>query len=259
LTIDLAKIPQKHARLDVYQSMAPHPVEGEKSEQTQPGDVLINGGIDPAAFSTVLASWLSRQADWKNARFRFIQSFREGNNYTADRLVAAANLFDIIPPNSVGQRPKISPEFAKATSDAKKLFKALPHDQERESILNALGRIGQHNLRSKVRHRAKLITDKLGAKFKELDTVIVAAIAARNYFVHGSPGGLSPQNCYEFSVFFTDTLEFIFAASDLVEAGWDIEKWISRGTTMSHPFGRYRVNYEANLADLKSKIGTSTT
>ena len=69
----------------------------------------------------------------------------------------------------------------------------------------------------------------------------------------------SPQNCYEFSVFFTDTLEFIFAASDLIEAGWDIEKWISRGTTMSHPFGRYRVNYEANLNHLKEEIALSTT
>jgi len=43
--------------------------------------------------------------------------------------------------------------------------------------------------------------------------------------------------------FFTQTLEFVFAASDLVEAGWDIKAWSTTGTTMFHPFARYRINY----------------
>lgn len=256
LTIELAGDQEIKERLNVYQSMAPHPADGQVAERPHPGDVLINGGIDPAAFSNVLASWLLRQADWRVARFRFIQSFRAQNSYTIDRLVAAANLFDIIPANAVGVAQKISDQLSEATEKARSLFKTLPESPERDSVLGALGRVGNHNLRSKVEHRAKLITDKTGERFKEMNVVISAAVAARNYFVHGSSsfGKLTAEDHHEFSVFFTDTLEFIFAASDLIEAGWDIGKWNSAGTTLSHPFGRYRTGYDENLASLKARL-----
>ena len=54
--------------------------------------------------------------------------------------------------------------------------------------------------------------------------------------------------------FFTNTLEFVFAASDLIEAGWDFSAWATRGTTMSHPFGRYRVSYRFGLAQLREAL-----
>jgi hypothetical protein len=87
-----------------------------------------------------------------------------------------------------------------------------------------------------------------------LDLVIDAAIKTRNYFVHGSPGMLRPEDCFHFAPFFTDTLEFIFGASDLIESGWDVEAWVNMGTTMDHPFGRYRVGYDKKLANLKAKL-----
>jgi hypothetical protein len=55
-------------------------------------------------------------------------------------------------------------------------------------------------------------------------------------------------------MFFTDTLEFVFATSELIEAGWDIEAWYKPGTTMSHLFAGYRINYAENLANLKSLL-----
>jgi hypothetical protein len=254
LTVELAVESEDKPRLKVCQSMAPQPSMGQELERPHPGDILIRGGFNPEELSAVLASWLSRHSSWRDARVRFVQSFRKQNSYTVDRLVAAANLFDIIPLDSVGTPPSISAELATAVEGARQLFKPLPKSPERDSVLGALGRIGNHNLRTKVAHRAKFLTDKIASKFEDLELVISAAVSARNFYVHGSIGKLSPEHCYELSIFFTDTLEFIFAASDLVEAGWDIEKWNSYGITMSHPFGRYRVGYAENVANLRGKL-----
>lgn len=256
-TIELTTPSETKVRLDVYQTMAPH-AEGKKdSERPQPGDVLINGGMQPASFSAVLTAWLTRQTDWASARFRFAQNFRKHNNYSVDRLVAAANLFDILPESAVGGTPSISSALSEATAEAKRLFRRLPPSQERDSVLGALGRVGKHNLRAKVAHRTKRITDKIGERFPDLDLATATAISVRNYFVHGSETKLSQEHCVELSPFFTDTLEFIFGASDLIEAGWDIEKWNASPTGLSHPFSRYRASYGENLADLKAKLALS--
>jgi hypothetical protein len=50
-------------------------------------------------------------------------------------------------------------------------------------------------------------------------------------------------------------LEFIFAASELVEAGWDVEKWAKQGSCGSHPFGELRQHYRIWLSE--SPAGTS--
>ena len=55
-------------------------------------------------------------------------------------------------------------------------------------------------------------------------------------------------------VFFTDTLEFVFATSDLIEAGWDVKAWSKTDMTMSHPFGRYLVTYAERLQMLKALL-----
>jgi len=55
-------------------------------------------------------------------------------------------------------------------------------------------------------------------------------------------------------VFFVDTLEFVFAASDLVEAGWDVKAWSAKPTGTSHPFGAYRISYAMHLRKLKALL-----
>lgn len=54
--------------------------------------------------------------------------------------------------------------------------------------------------------------------------------------------------------FFTETLKFFFSAVDLIEAGWNIAEWIEEGTTMSHPFGRFRGVYVERLTALKALL-----
>lgn len=55
--------------------------------------------------------------------------------------------------------------------------------------------------------------------------------------------------------FLTDALEFIFAASDLIEAGWNANSWSSKHYGGGHNFTRFRMAYNENLAELKTALG----
>ncbi|MBD8547476.1 hypothetical protein [Sphingomonas sp. CFBP 8760] len=59
----------------------------------------------------------------------------------------------------------------------------------------------------------------------DLDIVTDEAVRCRNFYVHGTPGSFSYAEHGGVFTFLTGALEFIFAAADLVEAGWDIRKW----------------------------------
>lgn len=240
--------------LEVYSCLQPDYKNSSKSERPHPADILINGGMAPHEFSKVLSSWLLRQNDWNDSRARFIQSFRHLNRYSIDRLVAAANMFDILPEPAVGRASGVSEEVVSARDECKKLFQDIHPCSERDSILGVLGRIGKHNLKTKVKNRAKLVSEKIDSKCPDLELIIDAAISCRNFYVHGAEGRLSPEICNQFHTFFTDTLEFIFGASDLIEAGWDIKKWVSQPSGLSHPFARYIHGYPMKLNEFKNNI-----
>jgi len=80
--------------------------------------------------------------------------------------------------------------------------------------------------------------------------------ASRNYFVHGSVQNFAYMQNWQTIEFFIETLEFIFGAGDLIDAGWNIQEWHRRGTTMSHPYGAYKVTYPTGLAELKALLQT---
>lgn len=54
--------------------------------------------------------------------------------------------------------------------------------------------------------------------------------------------------------FLTDALEFVFAASDLIESGREAAAWSKRSSVMAHPFSRFRLDYAQNLTDLKNLL-----
>lgn len=54
--------------------------------------------------------------------------------------------------------------------------------------------------------------------------------------------------------YLTRTLEFIFGASDLLESGWDIKAWASRGSSLTHAFGEYLVTFKDEFRVLKSAL-----
>lgn len=255
LAFGLATAPDDHPKvMEAYWCLPPRREVDVESRKPHPADLPLQAGRHPDEFATVLARWLERHEEWRNARARYATASAYQNRYEIDRLVGAANMFDIMPTSACPAVVSLSPELEKARGDARTMFKALPPSPERDSVLNALGRIGKPALKRKIRSRVKLITDLVGDRFPELELATDQAVDCRNFYVHGTTGKFNYGAHVDQLTFFTDTLEFVFAASDLVESGWDIASWMKEGTTMSHPFGRYRVNYEAQLAELKKLL-----
>jgi hypothetical protein len=141
-----------------------------------------------------------------------------------------------------------------ARTKARILFKALPVSPERDSVLGVLGRLGQASLKQKVRSRAAVVTQRAGAKFPELELVV----DCRNHFVHGSGTKIDYKENFDLVTFFTDTLEFVFASSDLIDCGWNATLWSQKMSTLSHPFDRFLKSYDAALEELKRVLHEST-
>lgn len=244
--------------LSVYWSLSSGHVQKSKqnSRKPHPSDVLVDPINRPEEFSAVLINWLLKNEDRREARFRFSNSFNRGNVYDIDRLVGAANMFDILPCSAVPKPVELSDELIDAKDQCCTLFKALPDSPERSSILGALGRLGHSALKHKIHHRAKYIINADKEKFQHLHLVIDEAVNCRNHYVHGSKSKIDYSKNPELTWFYVDTLEFIFAISELIECGWDMQFWVAKGRALSHPFGFYLEQYPNKIRELK-KVLTS--
>ena len=181
---------------------------------------------------------------------RFFSSFEQQQAYGHDRLIACANMFDILPSSALPSDKPLDPELENATTNCRTILRQLPMGEERDSILGALGRIRHPSLKQKIRHRAKVIVERVENHFTDLSLVIDEAVNCRNHYVHGSKPRFDYNRNFQIVVFLTDTLEFVFAASDLLEAGWDIKTWTASGSTLSHPFASYLFDYKNRLKEL---------
>lgn len=162
-------------------------------------------------------------------------------------------MFDLLPESAVPSVVPLSDDLAKAKAAARASFKALPPSIERNSMLDALRRLGEATLKHKVKHRAELILSKVPpTRFPKLLAVLEAAVDCRNHYVHGAETGINYRANFNLVIFFTDTLEFVFGAAELVEAGWDVNAFIARGTSITHPYGAYLVSYKKGLALFES-------
>jgi hypothetical protein len=245
-------------RLEAYWCSPPNrpPAVGER--RPHPMDVPLKGGKQPAEFAAVLEHWLAVDHERRDARLQFSDGFSKGNSYDNGRLVSAANTFDILPATAVPKDVDLPEDLQAARAEARRVFRALPQSIERDSVLGALGRLGTASLKHKTRHRGQIV---LAAKpkdrpdlFPDLIMVLDEAVNCRNHYVHGSSAKIDyRRNFFETVPFFTDTLEFVFAASDLIEAGWEIGAWIGE-TTGSHPFGSYCASYKERLRALKALL-----
>src|SRR5271166_5219730 len=241
--------------LKVYWCSPPNrpTVAGER--EPHPADLPLNGGIQPTEFAAVLERWLEVDYERRDARVQFSDGFSNGNQYDVGRLVSSANMFDILPANAVPVKVDLPEGLQTARSEARQIFKALPQSAERDSVLSALGRLGRASLRHKACHRGQIVLTETAERLPDLKLVLEAAVNCRNHYVHGGPARIDYRDhFFETVPFFTDTLEFVFAASDLIEAGWSIVPWLQQGTTGSHPFGSYCANYKDNLRALKALL-----
>jgi hypothetical protein len=254
LGIRLRVATEKPVALEVAWSHAPKRDKAKESKKPGSFDVLLDAVRDTEQFSGVLRRWLERQEAWHGARWRFFQVFEKQRQYDPDRLIGAANMFDILPAPAVPDNVSLSPEITQARAQSRAMFKLLPPGPERDSILSALGRLGKPALKHKVRYRAQKLVEIGEEWFPDLYTVTDEAVNCRNYYVHGTTSSFDYDRNFDLVTFFTDTLEFVFAVSDLIEAGWDFRAWVTHGTTMSHPFASYRVNYRLRLGRLRETV-----
>jgi hypothetical protein len=243
-------------RLKVHWSHRPEREgeSGERERSPHPADMLLMPIQDPEEFCRVMQFWLKNDEERQDARGRFHTSFAMQRTYTVERLVASANMFDILPNFATPQDVVIPEDVHQAKTECQKVFKKLTASYERNSVLGALGRIGKATLKHKTRHRCQIIMDAFGGRPAELPFVLDAAVDCRNHYVHGTPSRIDYSKDSDVIVFLTNTLEFVFGASELVEAGWDIERFASRGSTGTHPFGSYLVSYKSNLETLKTLL-----
>lgn len=234
--------------LDLYWTYRPRRPTAWEERAPHPAEILIRIVDEPDQFATILTGWLATDVARRDARVRFSNGFAQQRSFPIDRMIGAANMFDILPDDAFSPRGKLADDVAVAKAAAKRIFRALPASPERESVLNALGRLGKATLRSKVRARAALVSEALRAPLPELDLITDEAVRCRNHYVHGSPGSIDYTQHGGVFTFLTGALEFLFAASDLIEAGWDIAAWRGRGGVLAHPFSRVMYEWDQQAA-----------
>ena len=250
LQVLLRSVQESTSILGVYWSWSPTRRKGTgRALKPHPGDVLIDAVRHPDQFSKLLAAWLESHTERRDARVRFFGAFEKEQKYGINRLVAVANMFDILPSSAVPEGVDLAPKVEKARKIARRLFRELPEGTERSAFFDALDRLGKASLKRKIQHRTQIVLDAVPSLLPDLVTVVNQAVDCRNYFVHGSRRNLDYGSHPDLRVFFTDTLEFLFAASEMLEAGWNIEEWLSR-TSISHPFGAYVKTYDYHRREL---------
>lgn len=255
--LDIAAEPdQLHTPLHLSWSFAPqgYMKKDKAVEAPHPSDIPLDAVSRPEEFTTVLKDWVVRDSTWRIARARYNGCLRKGNSYDTDRLIAAANMFDLLPKDAAPIAPEMPAELVEAQTQCRAIFQNLC-GIERDSVMMALGRMGEPSLPKKVLHRVNIVVRHLGHKFPELALVAKTAVKCRNYFVHGGSGDFNYVAIEPLMSFLTDALEFIFAASDLIEAGWDANSWSSKLQGGGHNFTRFRMGYNKNLAELKAALG----
>lgn len=240
---------------EVHWSLSHARKGNRRDSHPHPADVLMDPVRHPEEFSTALANWIERQQRWRDARHRFFGICSQQRTYNIDRLVSAANMFDILPAESVPAEVQLDEQIINARITATALFKQLDPSPGRSSVLGALGRLSKPNLKHKIRFRAQRLLDLMPEEFPDLLWLTDRAVDCRNYFVHGGDPLLDYSQNEQIIWFFADTLEFIFAASDLIEAGWDMKAWRARSST-SHPYGRYVRVYASQLAAVRTLINS---
>ena len=228
-------------------------------DNSRPERLILGLMIDVAGnveeFNTIITEWLARHCEWRDARERFYTSMEYQRRYVEDRIIGAANMFDLLPSSAVGPERVIPESSLEAISEARRILKQgridpSDNDDPCNEALRRLGAIRRKALRQRVHFRAKKILGHVGGEFPDLFLVIDQAIKCRNVFVHGA--STLPASVYvEQLGFLTRTLEFVFGISDLIEAGWDVQGWLDGRKGFNDAFGTYAVGYSENLKTFK--------
>lgn len=231
----------------VHWSLAPLAADTEQG-QDEPSfhDMPLDAIRRSDEFASTLSSWWASLPVQRLARARLHSCRANGNYFDVDRLVAAANMFDL---RVISVATQISAELAQVCEESVQALRKLPRTDDRDSAIMALKRVGTPSLRKKVLARAAVVKSRFG--LDNLDEVLRVAVQCRNYFVHG--GGdrsFDYATAEPFTVFLTETLEFVFATAELIECGWNGAAWKNKPHTAGHWFSRYLSFYSVDAQEL---------
>lgn len=255
LTMTLADQPERSLPVRVYRSFTPtsrNEGDPEDSHRPHPADVLVSSFHDAEEYSTVLRNYLASDSKRQDGRERLQYLLKDNSNYTIDRLIAAANAFDILPDSAYPEKIPVNPELAAAKEEARQLFRGLPDSFERSAVLASLGRIGHLSLKHKIKHR--VTSTGIDQHFPRIVDVLEEAVNCRNHYVHGAEGRIDYSANIDVVCFFTDALEFAFVASDLIDVGWNFSSWKAKRAGFSHPFGEFALNYTDQLRNFEELL-----
>jgi len=223
-----------------------------KTEPTSFSDILLTPECKEDAFCKVMSGWLNSHRVLGKTRNRFASSFYN-KSYTIDRIVGAANMFDLLPKTYAPKKNNLDENTLSAISKCRETIKSLPEGNvSKDRILSYLGLLKSASLNDKVCFRADIITKNTPKRFPDLYLACKQAVLCRNHFVHGRGSHFDYDKHINAFCFLTETLEFVFAVSHLIELGWDFNSWCTQEPWHSHPFARYINNYDYDIQNLKS-------
>ncbi|MBA3040526.1 MAG: hypothetical protein KJ670_02980 [Alphaproteobacteria bacterium] len=224
--------------------------DGDRATKPHSRDALLNGVQHPETLAGLISSWFCDEAILGHARRRFFNAFDQQNNFDVNRIIAAANLYDLIPESVNPVSKSLPQEIQDVVDKCKALFDALPSSPERSAGLSSLGRMNSANLKKKILAWSEGLRGGFNGKFKDLQLVLDQAVDCRNYFVHGSAAKFDYIKNIDQFIFLIETLEFTFALSYLLRGGWREKMWLSNGGGQSHCFGRYLYDFDRNVSEL---------
>ena len=174
-------------------------------------------------FPSILKSWFDK-SDRENVRYSFYSSYFQGSSYSSDRLITAANMFDIFPGKALKKALPNEAEglLASLRNQVKEDFSSFK--ELKESLLFSIGALTKKTLKERILERLDVLKPALDlnkSTYEDLEYIVGFAVKCRNFYVHGTEHKkLTPNLCFEFQSAFVDALEFIYAMSELVESGW---------------------------------------
>lgn len=228
---------------------------GEILDSTKSGNPLID--ISSEDFPQFLDSWFSH-VDRDIVRYSFYDSFLKGRSYSSDRLINAANMFDIFPSSKENSKKVLKQEetekLKKLKQHIKEEFSEL--DDIKNSLLMSIGFLTRKSLKDRVNERITVIESYLvsrGFNLEDIDFVLGLAIKARNYHVHGTEfKQLTLHQMHQFQILFTCFFELIYALSELIECGWGKENISHRNEY--HPVLDSERYLKSEIATLKNTV-----
>jgi hypothetical protein len=237
--------------------------ERKKVDELMPTDALVNGGLHEDEFSRILVGWMNSALDRSAARRRFIDGFRHGRSFNTDRLVGAANAFDLLPATDFIKQGALPPEVETLLAELENQVKSAAKgsaavNEHKERLLNNLGLVRGLNLRNKVLQRWATVPGCITSRLLAMPEAIVHSVRARNFFVHGSAINTSTEDMFALAPFFTDTLEFVFGTSELCRCGWDAERWAKEGYSLSH-YKSYISNFPEYMKRVDAAVDNGKT